>query len=55
MTNARDRKMLEVVLGESLEHSRLLADAKAGRTDLLGRSTSGAGERGTVIANRWVE
>jgi hypothetical protein len=55
MTNARDRKMLEVVLGESLEHSRFLADAKAGRTDLLGRSTSGAGERGTVIANRWVE
>ena len=55
MTNARNRKMLEVILGESLEHGRFLADAQAGRTDLLGRSTSGAGERGAVIANRWIE
>ena len=55
MTNARDRRMLEVVLGEALEHGQLLADAQAGRTDLLGRSATGAGERGTVLANRWIE
>jgi bacterioferritin (cytochrome b1) len=55
VTNARDQKMLEVILGESLEHARLLAGALAGRTDLLGRSTSDAGQRGTVLADRWVE
>ena len=55
MTNARHRRMLEVILGEALEHSQLLADAQAGRTDLLGRSTPGAGERGAVIASRWIE
>jgi bacterioferritin (cytochrome b1) len=55
VTNARDRKMLEIILGESLEHARLFSDAFAGRTDLLGRSTTDAGERGTVLADRWVE
>ena len=55
MTNARHRRMLEVILGEALEHGQLLADAQAGRTDLLGRSTSGAGERGAVISSRWIE
>jgi hypothetical protein len=55
LTNARDRKMLEVILGEALEHAQLFADAHAGRTDLLGRSTTGAGERGTVLPNRWIE
>jgi bacterioferritin (cytochrome b1) len=55
MTNARDQKMLEVILGEALEHAQFLADAQAGRTDLLGRSATGAGERGTVLANRWIE
>ena len=55
MTNARDQKMLEVILGEALEHAQFLADAQAGRTDLLGRSATGAGERGMVLANRWIE
>jgi len=55
VTNARDRKMLEIILGESLEHAHLLAEALAGHTDLLGRSTTDAGQRGTVLADRWVE
>ena len=55
VTNARDRKMLEIILGESLEHARLFAEAVAGHTDLLGRSKTDAGERGTVLADRWVE
>jgi hypothetical protein len=55
MTNARDRKMLEVILGEALEHAQLFADAQAGRKDLLGRTTTGAGERGAVLPIRWIE
>ncbi len=55
MTNARHRRMLEVILGEALEHAHLLADAQAGRTDLLGPSATGAGERGTVLSSRWIE
>jgi rubrerythrin len=55
MTNARHRKMLEVILGESLEHAQLFADAQAGRTDLLGRGGAGAGQRGAVLGSRWIE
>ena len=55
LTNARHRKMLEVILGEALEHAQFLAEAVAGQTDLLGRSSTGAGERGTVLSNRWIE
>lgn len=55
VTNARDRKMLEVILGASLEHAHFFAEALAGDTELLGRSTTGAGQRGTVIADRWLE
>jgi hypothetical protein len=55
MTNARDQKMLEVVLGEALEHAQLFAEAQAGRTDLLGPSSTGAGERGAVLSERWIE
>ena len=55
MTHARHRKMLDVVLGESLEHVRFFVEAAAGHLDLLGRSDTGAGERGTVLASRWLE
>src|SRR4029079_12484573 len=41
MTHARHRTMLNVVLGESLEHQRLFAQAAAGFEDLLGRRTGG--------------
>ena len=55
VTNARDRKMLEVILGESLEQARFFAEALAGDSELLGRSTADAGQRGTVISTRWIE
>jgi hypothetical protein len=55
MTNARHRTMLDVVLGESLEHMRLFEQGAAGDEDLLGRRTSLAERVGAVLPNRWME
>ena len=55
VTNARNRIMLRVILGETREHERFFEQALAGRTDLLGRSADGARTRGAVISTRWVE
>ena len=55
MTNARNRIMLRVILGETLEHKRFFDQALAGRTDLLGRRADGAGTKGDVLSTRWVE
>jgi hypothetical protein len=55
MTHARHRTMLNVILGETLEHKRFFDQALAGRTDLLGRRTDGAGTPGVVLPTRWVE
>jgi hypothetical protein len=55
MTNARHRLMLQLVLGESLEHTRLLRQAAEGRIDLLGRRTGGERTAGSVLSTRWVE
>jgi hypothetical protein len=55
MTHARDRKMLELVLGEVGEHQRLFTQAAGGRPDLLGRRPEGAGTGGGVLPGRWVE
>lgn len=55
MTNARNRVMLRVILGETLEHKRFFDQALAGRTDLLGRRAEGAGTTGDVLPTRWVE
>jgi len=54
MPNARHLTMLEVILGETLEHQRFFDQALAGRTDLLGRRADGAGTGGGVLAERWV-
>ena len=54
LPNARHRTLLNVILGETLEHKRFFDLALAGRTDLLGRRADGAGTGGGVIANRWV-
>jgi hypothetical protein len=54
LPNARHRTMLNVILGETLEHKRFFDLALAGRTDLLGRRADGAGTGGGVMANRWV-
>ena len=55
MTQARHRTMLEIVLGESLEHQRLFQQAASGFEDLLGRRTGGVARTGEVLSTRWVE
>jgi hypothetical protein len=56
MTNARHQGMLRVILGETLEQKRFFEQARAGRTDLLGRRTEGVGKLvGDVLPTRWVE
>jgi hypothetical protein len=55
MTHARHKTMLDVVLGESLEHSRLFAQAAAGFEDVLGRRTGGVARVGAVLPTRWQE
>ena len=55
MTHARHRTMMNVVLGESLEHQRLFEQAAAGLEDVLGRRTDGAARVGAVLPTRWQE
>jgi hypothetical protein len=56
MTNARNRKMLEVILGETVEQQRFFEQALAGRTDLLGRRGDPSGPAtGAVLSERWIE
>jgi hypothetical protein len=55
MTHARNRIMLRVILGETLEQKRFFDQALAGREDLLGRRADGAGTGGGVLPTRWVE
>jgi hypothetical protein len=55
MTHARHKTMLDVVLGESLEHTRLFAQAAAGFEDVLGRRTGGVARVGAVLPTRWQE
>ena len=56
MTNARNRKMLEVILGETTEQQRFFEQALAGRTDLLGQRGDPSGPaQGAVLGDRWIE
>ena len=55
VTHARHRNMLNVILGESLEHKRLFEQAAAGMEDLLGRRTGGVERVGGVLPTRWLE
>jgi hypothetical protein len=58
VTNARHRGMLQVILGETLEHRRFFDQIGAGRDDVLGRRANGPGSPGTgdgVMAVRWIE
>jgi hypothetical protein len=50
--HARNRKMLELILGEMKEHLRVLEQAKEGRSDLLGRHADGKVLRGEVLPAR---
>jgi hypothetical protein len=56
--NARHRNMMSVILGETLEQKRFFDQMAAGRQDLLGRRSNGAGSPGTgdgVLPVRWIE
>ena len=55
MSHARHRIMLNVVLGESLEHRRLFEQAAAGFEDVLGKRTTFAERVGAVLPSRWQE
>ena len=55
VTHARHRTMLNVVLGESLEHQRLFEQAAAGFEDVIGRRTGGVARVGAVLPDRWQE
>ena len=55
VTHARHRNMLNVILGESLEHKRFFEQAAAGMEDLLGRRTGGVERVGGVLPTRWLE
>ena len=55
ITDARNRRMCEVILGETREHLRFFEQAIAGRDDLLGRRHANVGTGGGVLPTRWVE
>jgi hypothetical protein len=55
VSNARTRLMLDLALGEVLEHARLFQQGAGGRLDLLGRRTGGERTGGRVLPTRWVE
>jgi hypothetical protein len=46
--------MLQVVLGEMLEHKRFFDQILAGRDDVLGRRMEGAGTGDGVMSVRWL-
>ena len=55
MTHARHKGMLQVILGEMLEHERLFEQAAEGRTDIIGTHLAINERRGKVIDTRWIE
>jgi hypothetical protein len=55
LTHARDRRMIELILGETAEHQRLFEQVASGRDDVLGRRPEGAGTGGGVLPVRWIE
>jgi hypothetical protein len=56
MSNARQRRMLRVILGEVLEQQRSFEQIAAGRTDVLGRhNPRNPPPSGRVLDRRWVE
>ncbi len=56
MANARQRGMLRVILGETVEQKRFFEQARAGQMDLLGLRGKNVGERvGEVLPTRWIE
>jgi hypothetical protein len=54
VTHARHKGMLNVILGETLEHARLFDQAAAGRKDLIGTSLEINDHSGSVMSTRFV-
>ena len=54
ISNARQKGMLKVILGENLEHARLFEQAAAGRKDLIGTSLAINEHTGVVMPVRFV-
>lgn len=54
VTNARHQGMLNVILGEMLEHKRLFDQAAQGRRDLIGTSLAINDHSGKVMSARFV-
>ena len=54
ITNARHKGMLNVILGEMLEHKRLFDQAAEGRRDLIGKSLDINDHSGKVMTSRFV-
>ena len=56
MQDARYGRMIDVILGETLEQKRFFEQALEGRMDLLGTRSEAAGIRvGEVLPTRWIE
>lgn len=56
MTNVRQRNMLNIVLGETIEQKRFFEQALAGNKELLGLRSPAVGARvGEVMPDRWIE
>jgi hypothetical protein len=55
ISDARNKLMLELTLGEMLEQARLFKQATEGDLELLGRRTGGDRTGGAVLPARWVE
>lgn len=53
--DARRRRMIQVILGETLEHQRFFAQALAGQIDLLGVRRAVGSRTGRVLPTRWIE
>ncbi len=54
VSNARQKSMLKVILGEMLEHKRLFDQAAEGRRDLIGTSLAINDHSGDVMTTRFV-
>ena len=56
MQDERHGRMINVILGETLEQKRFFEQALEGRVDLLGTRSEAAGIRvGEVLPTRWIE
>jgi Mn-containing catalase len=54
VTNARHKGMLNVILGETLEHERLFGQCAEGRKDVIGKSLEINDHSGDVMPVRFV-